>query len=164
MSSDEIREGREAVEVWLRETFPDAHLEVMDDARSQTVLFRTQVEAKRWHELEIPHEALGDYRASIVHDLEKQGVGDLLRENPHMRFPYLHLERRVLPIERKVISCEGRSYVITRQPGGLVSILNADGTRMSGMPTQTIMMNSIHCRHPADWCRDVEKWSGNDEQ
>ncbi|MGH7559012.1 MAG: hypothetical protein ACREMD_14765 [Gemmatimonadota bacterium] len=129
MSMEEIREGREAVETWFRRMFPDAHVEVIDDPRTGALLVRAQTEAKRWCEIEFPDEALEDYRATIVDDLERQNVGALLRDNPCMRFTYNHLERRVPPIEQRKISCGGRNYLVTRQPGGLVSILE-DGERI----------------------------------
>lgn len=163
MSVKEVHKGRDAVESWLRGIFPDAQVEVIDDTMAGTHLFRVRTDSGGWHEIEFPDEALEDYRESIIDDLEQQDVSSLLRDHPQMRFTYLHLERRVPPVERLRISYGDVHYLVTRQLDGLVSILR-DGERLSGMPPRTIMTDSIHRPPLEEWHQDIEKWEGKGER
>lgn len=130
-----------------------------DHERDAHVLTLRTATEERFGEVELSAEALADLKVErILEDLQMGGALDRRFLDPSIRRSYLS-DRTLTNGEVRVVECDGSTYLIERDRSHSVTIRDAAGTRLPGMPQGLVALPvSIHRRTDSDWRHEIRIW------
>jgi hypothetical protein len=146
------------IERWLQNAFPVGKVEhgwVMDDAY---LLFRVHRADGKRSEIQFAETALEDHTsAEILDDLADADTAAQLGARTSHRFTY-GPGRAITPIERMVVVCDDRSYLVVRNLEGCVTVFDQTGRPLKNVPAGAVLLSSIFLRLVSQWREDIQRW------